>query len=58
MTAPQIPADYEAWRQGRWEEIAGANGKAKVAANAKITDPGPTRFPVSPANGAPPKQGT
>lgn len=41
MTTQQIPADHEAWRQGRWEEIAGANGKAKVAANAKITTPGP-----------------
>jgi hypothetical protein len=48
MTAPQIPADYEAWRQGRWEEIAGANGKAKVAANAKITDPGPHTLPGIP----------
>ncbi|GAA2769972.1 hypothetical protein [Nonomuraea dietziae] len=48
MTAPQIPADYEAWRQGRREEIAGANGKAKVAANAKITDPGPHTLPGIP----------
>ncbi|GAA4902464.1 DUF1684 domain-containing protein [Streptomonospora salina] len=48
MTAPQIPADYEAWRQSRWEEVAGANGKAKVAANAKITDPGPHTLPGIP----------
>lgn len=48
MTAPQIPADYDAWRQGRWEEIAGENGKAKVAANAKITDPGPHTLPGIP----------
>ncbi|WP_210590835.1 hypothetical protein [Streptomyces sp. GESEQ-35] len=48
MTALQIPADYEAWRQGRWEEIAGANGKAKVVANAKITDPGPHTLPDIP----------
>ncbi|MGW0953537.1 DUF1684 domain-containing protein [Streptomyces sp. NPDC001212] len=33
-----VPAEYEAWRQGRWEEVAGANGKAKVVANGKITD--------------------
>ncbi|WP_433661979.1 DUF1684 domain-containing protein [Nocardia sp. CA-128927] len=31
------PADYEAWRRGRWEEIAGPNGKAKVVANARVT---------------------
>ncbi|MFE4915753.1 hypothetical protein ACFRCX_30060 [Streptomyces sp. NPDC056652] len=48
MTAPQIPADYEAWRQGRWEEIAGAYGKAKVVANAKITDLGPHTLPGIP----------
>ncbi|MFI6791315.1 DUF1684 domain-containing protein [Nonomuraea sp. NPDC050383] len=48
MTAPQTPADYEAWRQGRWEEIAGANGKAKVVANAKITTPGPHALPGIP----------
>lgn len=60
MTAPQtpsnqqaagaangVPADYEAWRQGRWEEIAGANGKANVVANAKINDPGSTPSPES-----------
>jgi hypothetical protein len=31
-----VPAEYEAWRQGRWEEIAGPNGKAKVVANGKV----------------------
>ncbi|MFJ6076632.1 DUF1684 domain-containing protein [Streptomyces sp. NPDC093065] len=48
MTAPQIPVEYEAWRQGRWEEIAGANGKATVVANAKITNPGPHTLPGIP----------
>jgi hypothetical protein len=61
MTAPQtpsnqqaadaangVPADYEAWRQGRWEEIAGVNGKANVVANAKINDPGSRTFPRIP----------
>ncbi|MER6949121.1 DUF1684 domain-containing protein [Nonomuraea sp. NPDC000554] len=33
------PAEYEAWRQGRWEEIAGPNGKAKVVANGKVVGP-------------------
>ncbi|MFC4562348.1 DUF1684 domain-containing protein [Nocardiopsis mangrovi] len=33
-----LPAEYEAWRRGRWEEVAGANGKAKVVANGRITD--------------------
>ncbi|MBO3674444.1 DUF1684 domain-containing protein [Streptomyces sp. NEAU-YJ-81] len=37
MTAPQIPADYDAWREGRWEEIAGVNGKGTVTAKAKIS---------------------
>ncbi len=36
MTAQQIPADYDAWREGRWEEIAGVNGKGTVIAKAKI----------------------
>ncbi|MFI6503911.1 DUF1684 domain-containing protein [Nonomuraea typhae] len=27
---------HQAWRKDRWEEVAGANGKAKVVANAKI----------------------
>ncbi len=25
MTAPRIPAEYDARRQDRWEEVAGAN---------------------------------
>ncbi|GGW98319.1 DUF1684 domain-containing protein [Streptomyces lomondensis] len=37
-TSNGVPAEYEAWRQGRWEEVAGENGKAKVVANGKITD--------------------
>ncbi|MFI9555586.1 DUF1684 domain-containing protein [Nonomuraea endophytica] len=35
MTAYQSP--YETWREERWEEIAGPNGKAKVVANGKVT---------------------
>jgi uncharacterized protein (DUF1684 family) len=31
-----VPAEYQAWRKGRWEEIAGPNGKAKVVANGKV----------------------
>jgi uncharacterized protein (DUF1684 family)/SAM-dependent methyltransferase/ketosteroid isomerase-like protein len=33
-----VPAEHEAWQQGRWEEIAGANGKAKVVARGLVTD--------------------
>ncbi|MEU8402573.1 DUF1684 domain-containing protein [Nonomuraea sp. NPDC048892] len=36
MEAAGVPAAYHAWRESRWEEIAGANGKAKVVANGKI----------------------
>ncbi|MEV7869673.1 DUF1684 domain-containing protein [Streptomyces sp. NPDC088124] len=36
MTASQIPAGYDAWRQGRWGEIAGENGKGTVIAKARI----------------------
>ncbi|WP_143078594.1 hypothetical protein [Nonomuraea pusilla] len=38
-----VPAGCEAWRQGRWEQLAGANGKADIVANAKINDPGLSR---------------
>jgi uncharacterized protein len=34
--ADSVPAEYEAWRKGRWEEIAGPNGKAKVIANGRV----------------------
>ncbi|MEV6981904.1 DUF1684 domain-containing protein [Sphaerisporangium sp. NPDC051017] len=34
--ADSVPADYEAWREGRWEEIAGQFGKVKVVANGKV----------------------
>ncbi|MEU9885710.1 DUF1684 domain-containing protein [Sphaerisporangium sp. NPDC051011] len=33
-----VPAEYEAWREGRWEELTGANGKAKVVAVRRISD--------------------
>jgi uncharacterized protein (DUF1684 family) len=34
--AGSVPAEYQAWRKGRWEEISGPNGKAKVVANGKV----------------------
>ncbi|MEV6227743.1 hypothetical protein AB0L88_07615 [Saccharopolyspora shandongensis] len=37
QTASSVPADYEAWRKARWDEIAGPNGKAKVVANGRVT---------------------
>lgn len=33
------PTEYDGWRHGRWEEIAGPNGKAKVVANGMVTGP-------------------
>lgn len=44
-----VPTDYEAWRQGRWEEIAGANGKANVVAavdgTVEVPSGGSFQFP-------------
>ena len=37
QTAHDVPADYEAWRAARWDEIAGPNGKAKVVTNGRVT---------------------
>jgi uncharacterized protein (DUF1684 family) len=37
QTADNVPAHYEAWREARWDEIAGPNGKAKVVANGRVT---------------------
>ncbi|WP_410677141.1 DUF1684 domain-containing protein [Amycolatopsis sp. cmx-4-68] len=37
QTANNVPAGYEAWREARWDEIAGPNGKAKVVANGRVT---------------------
>ncbi|MBP2340646.1 uncharacterized protein (DUF1684 family) [Saccharothrix coeruleofusca] len=34
--ASRPPAEHEAWRRSRWEEIAGPNGKAKVVANGRV----------------------
>jgi uncharacterized protein len=31
-----VPAEYEAWRKARWEEVAGPNGKAKVVARGMV----------------------
>ncbi|MGI5439066.1 DUF1684 domain-containing protein [Streptomyces shenzhenensis] len=42
------PAEYLAWRAGRWEEVAGANGKAKVVAKGKITGRDPHTLPGVP----------
>ncbi|MEV4896608.1 DUF1684 domain-containing protein [Nonomuraea sp. NPDC055795] len=36
--APEARAGHEAWREERWEEVAGPNGKAKVVANGTVTD--------------------
>ncbi|WP_033294952.1 DUF1684 domain-containing protein [Amycolatopsis jejuensis] len=36
MDTNNIPAGYLAWREARWDEIAGPNGKAKVVANGRI----------------------
>ncbi len=48
MTTPKMPAEHEAWRRSRWEEIAGADGKAKVVVTARITGPGPHTIPGVP----------
>lgn len=37
QTANDVPADHEAWREARWDEIAGPNGKGKVVANGRVT---------------------
>ncbi|MBT3153289.1 DUF1684 domain-containing protein [Streptomyces sp. CHD11] len=47
-TTSGAPAEYEAWRKGRWEEVAGPNGKAKVVANGKITGRGTHVLPGVP----------
>ncbi|WP_128382028.1 DUF1684 domain-containing protein [Streptomyces cavernae] len=41
MTAPQRPADFDAWLDERWKEIAGVNGKGTVAAKAVINGQAP-----------------
>ncbi|HWO61958.1 MAG TPA: DUF1684 domain-containing protein [Umezawaea sp.] len=33
------PPDHQAWREGRWDEIAGPNGKAKVVAKIRVAGP-------------------
>ncbi|MFD6159315.1 DUF1684 domain-containing protein [Nocardia sp. NPDC060256] len=42
------PAEYELWRQGRWQEIAGPHGKAKVIATGKIAGPDARSLPGVP----------
>ncbi|MDA0564181.1 DUF1684 domain-containing protein [Streptomonospora sp. S1-112] len=48
MSEPRIPADYEAWRRRRWEEIAGTNGKGTVIARATIHGREPHTLPGLP----------
>jgi uncharacterized protein len=51
QTAPDAvaaPATHEAWRQTRWEEVAGPNGKAKVVARGMITGREPHVIPGVP----------
>lgn len=40
--------EYQAWREARWNEIAGPDGKAKVVANGRITDRGTHTIPGVP----------
>ncbi|PRX48649.1 hypothetical protein B0I33_104466 [Prauserella shujinwangii] len=35
--ANHVPAAYQAWREARWEEIAGPHGKGKVVANGRVS---------------------
>jgi uncharacterized protein (DUF1684 family)/ketosteroid isomerase-like protein len=35
-TAGCVPADHQAWRKARWDEVAGPNGKAKVVARGRV----------------------
>jgi hypothetical protein len=52
-----VPADHEAWREARWEELAGPHGKAKVVAKGIVAPAGKlTSSVASPAGGAPPRQ--
>ncbi|WHX23469.1 DUF1684 domain-containing protein [Streptomyces malaysiensis subsp. malaysiensis] len=46
--AADPPGEYTAWRQGRWEEVAGPNGKAKVVTNGKIVGRGRHTLPGVP----------
>lgn len=36
-TDQRVPAEYGLWREARWDEIAGPNGKAKVVAKGTVT---------------------
>lgn len=48
QTVNNVPADYEAWREARWDEIAGPNGKAKVVANGRVSGRDPHVIPGVP----------
>ncbi|MBP2478937.1 uncharacterized protein (DUF1684 family)/ketosteroid isomerase-like protein [Crossiella equi] len=48
MNTDHAPIDYTAWREARWDEVAGPNGKAKVVANGRITDRDPRVLPGVP----------
>ncbi|PXY33365.1 hypothetical protein BAY59_09735 [Prauserella coralliicola] len=43
-----MPADYQAWRKARWDEIAGPDGKAKVVANGRVKGRGTHVIPGVP----------
>ncbi|QUQ66850.1 DUF1684 domain-containing protein [Kutzneria sp. CA-103260] len=43
-----VPAEHAAWREARWQELAGPNGKAKVVANGRISGPDPVVLPGVP----------
>jgi uncharacterized protein (DUF1684 family)/ketosteroid isomerase-like protein len=36
-SAGSVPADHEAWRTARWDEVAGPDGKAKVVARGMVS---------------------
>ncbi|NKZ01981.1 DUF1684 domain-containing protein [Nocardiopsis alborubida] len=46
------PAEYDGWRRGRWEEVAGPNGKARVVANGMVTGPDVRTLPGVPGRWA------
>jgi uncharacterized protein (DUF1684 family) len=42
------PAAHQSWRQARWEEVAGPNGKATVVARGRVAGPEPQALPGIP----------
>jgi uncharacterized protein (DUF1684 family) len=43
-----VPAAHEAWRKGRWEEVAGPNGKATFVARGRVSGTSPRVVPGIP----------